>query len=150
LVPTISCIHPIRSSLELNSTRRKALIPPRIVKVHAGTARRYKQQQSSIRPVTRRVSLLGLVGLVDPYTHDLSWGAHGDVESDGEADGAGGVQVRGDPAVERGNTGECARGGDDETSVSGLEKRSEGWVYVEGIGFAMNSQCTSRQEVWQK
>ena len=84
----------LRSSLKFNGTRREALIPPRVVKVHAYASHRHKQQQPCVGPVARRISLLCLVRLVDPHAHDLSRCAHGNIECDGETDGARGVQVR--------------------------------------------------------
>lgn len=70
--------------------------------------------------MARRVSLLGLVGLVDPHADDLAGRAEGDVQSDGEPGARGGLEVRGEPAQERGDAGEGAAGGDDEAAVTVL------------------------------
>jgi hypothetical protein len=88
--------------------------------VHADAAHANKQQQAGVNPVTCRIPLLGLSSLVNPDADDLTRGAHRDVQSDGKADGAGGVEVGGEPAEERRDAGEGTAGGDDEATVSRL------------------------------
>lgn len=71
--------------------------------------------------MARWIPLFSLVAFIDPNADNLARGAKGYVEGNGETGTGRGADVRGEPAEERGDTGECTAGGDYEAAVAVLE-----------------------------
>lgn len=96
------------------------LVSPDVVCMHTEATYSHKEKQTGIDPVTGRIPLGRFVSLVDPDADDLSRGAHGDVQRNGQADGSCGVQVGRQPTQERRNTGERTTCCNDKTSIARL------------------------------
>lgn len=110
------------SEQRLATTGRSPFVPPNIVEVHTTAPNTYEQQQTSVHPVTRWITLDGLLSLVDPNANDLARRSHRDVEGNSQADGTGGVEVGRQPAQQRRNTGKGTACGDYEASIPWLSE----------------------------
>lgn len=98
---------------------QKLAIPPAIVEPKHDAPNSDHEQEDSIDPMARGVPRLGLLGLVNEHADDLARGApQANVEGDGEAHGGGGEDVGAQPAQERRDTGEGARGRHDQAAVA--------------------------------
>jgi hypothetical protein len=71
--------------------------------------------------MARWIPFFSLVALIDPNADNLARGAEGYVEGNGETGTGCGADVRGEPAEEGGDTGECTAGGDYEAAVAVLK-----------------------------